>query len=59
MKRNLDNALILGVCSGLADNFNLNVVLIRTTFVISTLFFGFGPTLYLILWLVMILSEKK
>ena len=46
------NKVIGGVCSGLADYFNLDVVLVRVLFAASFLFAGVGGGLYLLLWLV-------
>ena len=52
LKRNTFNKVIGGVCSGLADYFNLDVVLVRVLFAASFLFAGVGGGLYLLLWLV-------
>ena len=50
--RDEDNAAIGGVCAGIANYFNVDVVLIRIIFVIILLFAGFGFPLYIILWIV-------
>lgn len=50
--RDVDNATIGGVCSGIANFFNIDVVIIRAIFVILFLFGGFGFPLYLILWII-------
>jgi phage shock protein PspC (stress-responsive transcriptional regulator) len=44
---------IAGVCSGLADYFNIDVTIVRLIFAFGSIFtcVGFGLT-YLILWLV-------
>ena len=52
LRRNMFNKVIGGVCSGLADYFNLDVVLVRVLFAASFLFAGVGGGLYLLLWLV-------
>lgn len=52
LERNPMNKVIGGVCSGLADYFNLDVALVRVLFVIALLFASFGFWLYLILWIV-------
>ena len=52
LRRNVFNKVFGGVCSGLADYFNLDVVLVRVIFAASFLFAGVGAGLYLLLWLV-------
>lgn len=49
--RDMDNASLGGVCSGLAAYLNIDPVIIRILFAIS-LFMGFGFPLYIILWIV-------
>ena len=46
--RNTQEAKIAGVCAGLADYFNVDVVLIRLIAVFSIFFGGAGLTTYLI-----------
>jgi len=41
-----------GVCAGLAEYFNMDVVLVRLLFVLGFIFGGGAGLLYLILWLV-------
>ena len=53
LKRNPFNKVIAGVCSGLADYFGVDVVLVRAIFAASFLFGGVGGGLYLILWILM------
>jgi phage shock protein PspC (stress-responsive transcriptional regulator) len=50
--RDLDNASIAGVCSGIANYLNIDVVIIRAIFLVIFLFGGFGFPLYVILWIV-------
>lgn len=50
--RDPDNKVIGGVCSGIAAYFNIDPVWIRIAFIIALFFFGSGPLLYLILWIV-------
>ncbi len=57
LERNSMNKVLGGVCSGLADYFNLDVALVRVLFVIALLFASFGFWLYVILW--MVLPEKQ
>lgn len=45
--------MIMGVCSGLADYFQLDPTLVRIAFLIALLFFGTGLLLYIILAVVM------
>ena len=53
LRRNPMNKVIGGVCTGLADYFSVDVVLVRAIFAASFLFAGVGAGLYLILWLLM------
>lgn len=50
--RDTENAVIAGVCSGIASFFKIDVVIIRAIFVIMFFFAGFGFPLYLILWVI-------
>ncbi len=50
--RDTENAAIAGVCMGISNYFNIDVVIIRAIFVVFFLFAGFGFPLYLILWLI-------
>ena len=52
LRRNMFNKVFGGVCSGLADYFDIDVVLVRVIFAASFLFAGVGGGLYLLLWLV-------
>lgn len=52
LKRSSKNRVIGGVCAGLADYFNIDVVLVRAIFLASVLFGGVGLGLYLILWII-------
>lgn len=49
--------MILGVCTWLNSKLGWNVTFIRVAFVVATLFFGTGLGLYLILWVVKMLSK--
>ena len=44
---------LFGVCSGLANYFDLDPTIMRIIFIVALLFFGTGLLLYLILALVM------
>jgi len=50
--RDTDNATIAGVCSGIANFFGIDVVIIRAIFVVMFFFVGFGFPLYVILWII-------
>jgi len=50
--RDTENAVIGGVCQGIANFMNVDVVVIRAIFVIILLFAGFGFPLYVILWII-------
>ena len=50
--RDTDNATIAGVAAGIANFFNIDVVIVRAIFVVMFLFGGFGFPLYIILWII-------
>lgn len=50
--RDTDNAQIAGVCQGIANFFNIDVVIIRLVWALIFFFGGFGFLLYVILWIV-------
>ncbi len=50
--RNEEEAIFAGVCSGLADYFDLDVTLMRVIFVILVIGGGSGLLIYIILWIV-------
>ena len=53
-KKDLSNKMIFGVCSGLAQAFSVDPVVIRLVFAISTLLgFGLPILIYLILAIIM------
>jgi phage shock protein PspC (stress-responsive transcriptional regulator) len=52
LKRSRKNRVVGGVCAGLADYFNIDVVLVRAILLASVLFCGVGLGLYLILWII-------
>ena len=52
LQRSTQNKVIGGVCAGLGHYFGVDPVLVRVGFLIALLAFGFGPLLYLILWVV-------
>jgi phage shock protein PspC (stress-responsive transcriptional regulator) len=50
--RDPDDKYIAGVSGGLGAFFNIDPVWIRVAFVVFTFVYGFGPILYIILWIV-------
>ena len=53
LKRDASNVKIAGVCSGVANYFKLDPVLVRVIWAILIFFGGFGIFAYIIAWLVM------
>ena len=45
-----DDAMIGGVCAGVAERFDLDVALVRAAFVGMIVFSGFGAAAYFTLW---------
>ncbi len=50
--RDVDNRILGGVCSGISSYWSVDVLWIRTAFVVLSLLFFSGFLLYLLLWLV-------
>ena len=50
--RDPDNKVVGGVCGGIGAYFNIDPLWIRIAFIVALFFFGSGPLLYLILWIV-------
>lgn len=57
--RDSKNKVLGGVCSGLANYFNLDVALLRVLFVVALLFASFGFWLYIILWVVIPIDGQQ
>lgn len=53
MKRDKENAILGGVCAGLAKYLGASRLLVRIIFVIGTLWLGAPLLIYLLLWLLM------
>ncbi len=51
--RDMDNAMLCGVASGIAAHFNFDTILVRLAFAISVLFGGTGIVVYIILCFIM------
>jgi phage shock protein PspC (stress-responsive transcriptional regulator) len=58
LRRAVDGRLVGGVAAGLADYFDVDVVVVRIAFVAVTLLAGIGVPLYLAAW-VLIPSEDE
>ncbi len=50
--RNRPKRMIAGVCSGLSDYFNIDVVLVRIVFILAVFTGGLGIIAYILLWIV-------
>jgi phage shock protein PspC (stress-responsive transcriptional regulator) len=53
IKKDVEFEMLGGVCSGIAKILKIQPVWLRLGFVLSTIFFGFGIGLYIVLWIVM------
>ncbi len=53
LARSKSDRMIVGVCGGLANYFNIDPVIVRLVFVVAVLFGGVSPLIYIILWIVM------
>jgi phage shock protein PspC (stress-responsive transcriptional regulator) len=59
LRRSRKNKVIAGVCAGLADYFNIDMILVRLIWVLVVLFSGIFPGViaYFICWLVIPYAE--
>lgn len=53
LHRNVSNRVIAGVCSGLADYFAIDPILVRLAFVVVAFAGGASILAYIVLWIVM------
>ena len=53
------DALIAGVCGGLAEFFGLDASLVRIATVVLILFFGLSLWVYIILWIIIPKAPKR
>ena len=53
IKRDTENNILGGVCSGIANRFNIDPVFVRILFVAASFVFGIFAALYVILWIVL------
>lgn len=52
LRRDLSNNVLGGVCSGLAKYLDIDPIAVRIAFLLAFFFWGIGPLIYLIMWLV-------
>ncbi len=52
LRRNINDKVVGGVCSGLAEYFNIDTTLVRAIVASSIIFAGVGLGLYIVLWIV-------
>ena len=50
--RSTTDKMLGGVCAGLGNYFSIDRTIVRLFFVVLTLLGGFGPLVYIILWIV-------
>jgi phage shock protein C len=50
--RNRKDKIIAGVCSGLSDYFDIDVVVMRLIFIVTALVWGMSVLVYIILWII-------
>lgn len=48
-----DDSMVAGVCAGLADYYDTDPTLVRAVFIAASLVGGFGPALYIVLWILL------
>jgi phage shock protein PspC (stress-responsive transcriptional regulator) len=53
MKRDTKNAIIGGVCAGIANKLKIDPLVIRILFIVLSLFFGVFILIYIILWIIL------
>ena len=58
IRRNTDDKIIAGVCSGIANYYDIDPVIVRLIAGMGFLTFGVGPLVYILLWIVLPASQK-
>ena len=53
LTKNRDDSMIAGVCAGLADYYDTDPTLVRAIFIAASVAGGFGPALYIVLWILL------
>jgi phage shock protein PspC (stress-responsive transcriptional regulator) len=59
ISRESESKKIAGVCTGLSKVSDMPIIWLRIFFLIFTPFYGFGPVLYVMLWLFMYKKKKE
>jgi len=59
LKRNIQDKVIAGVCSGLADYFEVDVILIRLIFILGTISAFPFLLAYIVLWVITPVNEVE
>ena len=59
LKRNHDDAIVVGVCAGLGDYFSVDATLVRAIFIAASVVGGFAPALYVVLWILLDDADRK
>jgi len=57
--RSRSSKVIAGVCGGLAEHLNIDVIIIRAIFVIALIGFGTGFLAYIVLWIMMPIEKRQ
>jgi phage shock protein PspC (stress-responsive transcriptional regulator) len=57
LHRNLNNRVVAGICSGLADYFAIDPILVRLAFVAFAFAGGASLLVYIVLWIVMLPAQ--
>ena len=53
IRRNTDDKIIAGVCSGIANYYDIDPVIVRLIAAMGFLTFGVGPLVYILLWIIL------
>lgn len=56
--RDPHSSMLGGVCAGVANYFNIDVVIIRAIFLVLGIFGGFGIPLYIVMWIIIPKAES-
>ena len=58
IQRNTDDKIIAGVCSGIANYYDIDPVIVRLIAGMTFLTFGVGPLVYILLWIILPTTQK-
>lgn len=59
LARSSNDKVLAGVCGGLARYFGIDTSIVRLLFVLSVIFAGVSPLVYIVLWIVMPLDTPS